>query len=306
MRRVEDSYFVYCMSIYNAQTVAFDEWNCVCDFNKGYLYDEDGNRAAKLSKDNKGTIIICRYFEAVYLGNTIVPPTQGTQGFDRYAYVNNNPVNGTDPTGMWMCGDWYDEGCIENYSERSDYARMFTMASGRPYEYYVTGSYDFELGKVEEVDRYQDDFSSMSPSFVPRGMAWWMSLLDLGVRLFDEYKPQPPYVAKDDFFWRVHVRDNPDNLELLSMEFWSPVETIRVHSIEYIFPETKRTETFLVSQFVTPLTPVSINVNSAFETVYVNLIINVTCYGCMTGSYYHDRWTPSSADSPKFTIYNLR
>ena len=23
-----------CMSIYNAQTVAFDEWNCVCDFNK--------------------------------------------------------------------------------------------------------------------------------------------------------------------------------------------------------------------------------------------------------------------------------
>ena len=294
------------MSIYNAQTVAFDEWNCVCDFNKGYLYDEDGNRAAKLSKDNKGTIIICRYFEAVYLGNTIVPPTQGTHGFDRYAYVNNNPVNGTDPTGMWMCGDWYDEGCIENYSERSDYARMFTMASGRSYEYYVTGSYDFGLGKVEEVDRYQDDFSSMSPLFEPRGMAWWMSLLDLGVRLFDEYKPQPPYVAKDDLFWRVHVRDNPDNFELLSMEFWSSVETIRVHSIEYIFPETKRTETFLVSQFVTPLTPVYINVISAFETVYVNLIINVTCYGCMTGSYYHDRWTPSSADSPKFTIDNLR
>ena len=31
--------------------------------------------------------------------DTIVPTQQGTQGFDRYAYVNNNPVNGTDPSG---------------------------------------------------------------------------------------------------------------------------------------------------------------------------------------------------------------
>ncbi len=31
--------------------------------------------------------------------DTFVPPHQGTQGFDRYAYINNNPVNGTDPTG---------------------------------------------------------------------------------------------------------------------------------------------------------------------------------------------------------------
>ena len=46
---------------------------------------------------------------------------------------------------------------------------MFTMASGSPTNIMLRGSYDFGLGKVEEVDRYQDDFSSMSPSFVPRG-----------------------------------------------------------------------------------------------------------------------------------------
>jgi RHS repeat-associated protein len=34
--------------------------------------------------------------------DTIVPlQVQGTQAFDRYAYVNNNPVNGTDPTGNY-------------------------------------------------------------------------------------------------------------------------------------------------------------------------------------------------------------
>ncbi|SMX53979.1 RHS repeat-associated core domain-containing protein [Candidatus Brevifilum fermentans] len=33
--------------------------------------------------------------------DTIVPPTQGTQGFDRFAYVNNNPLRYTDPNGRW-------------------------------------------------------------------------------------------------------------------------------------------------------------------------------------------------------------
>jgi len=31
--------------------------------------------------------------------DSIVPG--GVQGYDRYAYVNNNPVNGTDPSGHW-------------------------------------------------------------------------------------------------------------------------------------------------------------------------------------------------------------
>jgi RHS repeat-associated protein len=35
----------------------------------------------------------------------IVPSTQGVQGFDRYAYVNNSPVMYTDPTGHLSCKD---------------------------------------------------------------------------------------------------------------------------------------------------------------------------------------------------------
>ena len=56
--------------------------------------------------------------------DTLVPSHQGTQGFDRYAYVNNNPVNGTDPTGMWMCGDMYDPACAQNKGELDNYNEM--------------------------------------------------------------------------------------------------------------------------------------------------------------------------------------
>jgi RHS repeat-associated protein len=31
--------------------------------------------------------------------DTLVPTSQGTQGFDRFAYVNNNPINSSDPSG---------------------------------------------------------------------------------------------------------------------------------------------------------------------------------------------------------------
>jgi RHS repeat-associated protein len=35
--------------------------------------------------------------------DSIIPPTQGVQAWDRYAYTNNNPVRYTDPTGHYTC-----------------------------------------------------------------------------------------------------------------------------------------------------------------------------------------------------------
>jgi len=44
--------------------------------------------------------------------DTTIPSTQGVQGWDRYAYTNNNPVLYTDPTGHFLCGGgWLAVAC---------------------------------------------------------------------------------------------------------------------------------------------------------------------------------------------------
>ena len=52
--------------------------------------------------------------------DTIVPTgTQGTQAWDRYAFVNNNPVRYNDPTGHGVdCG--IGEGCMGNQTNPND------------------------------------------------------------------------------------------------------------------------------------------------------------------------------------------
>ena len=51
--------------------------------------------------------------------DTIVPTaSQGTQAFDRYAYVNNNPLRYTDPSGQYSCdpnGDCFINGWNKDY-----------------------------------------------------------------------------------------------------------------------------------------------------------------------------------------------
>jgi RHS repeat-associated protein len=43
--------------------------------------------------------------------DTIIPEPGSSQGYDRYAYTHNNPINFNDPTGHRACDDDYGRGC---------------------------------------------------------------------------------------------------------------------------------------------------------------------------------------------------
>ena len=60
--------------------------------------------------------------------DTIVPlQVQGTQAFDRYAYVNNNPVKYVDPSGQWACANHSDVSCVETDSEFSEHLAVIAV-----------------------------------------------------------------------------------------------------------------------------------------------------------------------------------
>ena len=62
--------------------------------------------------------------------DTIVPTsTQGTQAWDRYAFVNNNPVRYTDPRGHGVdCG--FGEDCVGNQTNPNDPTTTTVYAGG--------------------------------------------------------------------------------------------------------------------------------------------------------------------------------
>lgn len=68
--------------------------------------------------------------------DTIVPTsTQGTQAWDRYAFVNNNPVRYTDPTGH-MADEGQDEGGDYTWEDQAHDAYLILWARLRRWEAY--------------------------------------------------------------------------------------------------------------------------------------------------------------------------
>lgn len=81
--------------------------------------------------------------------DTIVPPTQGTQGFDRFAYVNNNPLLYTDPSGQRACDDYYGSGCAV-FSQPSSPQINYQEAVGS-YGYSLYGLSDFSQEEMRTI-----------------------------------------------------------------------------------------------------------------------------------------------------------
>jgi len=192
--------------------------------------------------------------------DTLVPSTQGIQGFDRYAYVNNDPVNGTDPSGHWMC-DQYEPGCCETSGESLDYGRLYSYTFDEPLRYTIQGSYDFGIGPALTINRYQDDLIS-PPVLSSHPIHVAIQVVDLTVRLLEEFRPQPVYSMSDDVFWNIYVEDRGDQITISQISIYSTEETVILRNISVTETTTGRT----MSQIIPRGIP---NLKFGFETGFV-------------------------------------
>ena len=237
--------------------------------------------------------------------DTLVPlQVQGTQAFDRYAYVNNNPLRYTDPSGNWMCSDQYELSCAESYSEIMRFGQMHMKTTGLPFSYVLSGSYDFGLGKASPLNRYSDDV--ISPT-VPSGHPVTNALMfiDLAVRLMEEFKPTQKYVPKDDLYWSVNITASENEMELTRFSFWVPEETIAIRTIEFRMSDSIRRTQLSINEVLVGPRSYSVDMRYRTSDPMLLLTFTVTCYGCMTGSYYKDSFTPSVSNSPRMYIFQL-
>jgi len=137
--------------------------------------------------------------------DTLVPPTQGTQGFDRFAYVNNNPIRYRDPSGKWLC-DMYESGCWETSSESFNQGRLISDTFGESLKYTITGSYKFPINPVQSVDRYDEDV--LSPEVMSKNpFVVFFGATDLTVRILQEFRPHGEHDRGDDVSWSIYVED---------------------------------------------------------------------------------------------------
>ena len=110
--------------------------------------------------------------------DTIVPA--GVQGYDRYAYVNNNPVRYTDPSGHYACGDGEAHDCDGNGQD----------PNADPYE-----SPEVDLEESFGLDNNSDFACTVysctvaTPSVCPVGQTCWTvpDYWDLNPRHADYY-----------------------------------------------------------------------------------------------------------------------
>jgi hypothetical protein len=117
--------------------------------------------AGKNTSESMKTVKACRHCKALQAGtgnpaagrfiqaDTIIPQQQGVQGWDRYAYTNNNPVKYTDPSGHHYCDSKYatEEAC--NWYNQAPLPDDVCQTEIFCYQAYLTyNEIIFQLGRI--------------------------------------------------------------------------------------------------------------------------------------------------------------
>ncbi|MBI5934478.1 MAG: RHS repeat-associated core domain-containing protein [Chloroflexi bacterium] len=133
--------------------------------------------------------------------DTIVPTsTQGTQAWDRYAFVNNNPVRYTDPTGHMGC-DPEDETCTEDKarSTTSTTAQTDTPTTAVIIKSSVNGTYYITFYITTAASAANANLSTAAEESYAYGpnagasLGWLPDALEFGASTYSDFHPDIPY-----------------------------------------------------------------------------------------------------------------
>jgi RHS repeat-associated protein len=166
--------------------------------------------------------------------DSIIPG--GVQGLDRYAYVNNSPVNFTDPSGHKICTD---DGYCGSYNDYSYQKHMYTDAITNVYKWKLKGRWSLkELKTIYDtgykIQSYVDKLTG------GKGLAWMNKYLG-GITL--AHTDESPLLPLRN---RGHAWDNTIFLPMgwESGGYSDPME-IFAHELGHIWDQRTSTSGFV-------------------------------------------------------------
>ncbi|MEA5011859.1 MAG: RHS repeat-associated core domain-containing protein [Angelakisella sp.] len=157
--------------------------------------------------------------------DSLVPSMQGIQGFDRYAYVNNNPVKYTDPSGnmLWEGEPAYDP--ILDKPVCPAYKMQNPVFHPGVINFSLSGSHYIGGGASPSVDVYSDYV--YDPIVMTKGLPLVGPFVDLLVRVSQPFQKMDES-NKPKVLWNMRVQEKKNSITIQNFEATSLVTSAKI------------------------------------------------------------------------------